>query len=211
MRTLSSFVSVVFALALASAAGASERIKLAQAGKSDGPTAAPAQAAPAPAAPAMPAPSASPPVAPAPAAPAAPAASTPAPAPAAAAPAAPAPAPAPAAATPAPAPAAAAAPAAPVRLSGIAAWSALVGNTISGMDDGKPLVEFYAANGTAKSMHGNEITTGSWALVGETVCFKYDNETECYRLEVIDNTATFTDQKGKGARYDILKGNPKNL
>jgi len=110
----------------------------------------------------------------------------------------------------APAPAAAA-PAAPVRLVGLPAWSALVGNSISGMEDGKPLVEHYTADGTAKSMHGNEISTGKWALAGETVCFKYDNETECYRIEVVDNTATFTDAKGAGTRYDILKGNPKNL
>ena len=79
------------------------------------------------------------------------------------------------------------------------------------MDDGKPLVEYYAADGTSKSMHGNEISRGQWALVGETVCFKYDNETECYRIEVVDNAATFTDSKGSGMRYDILKGNPKNL
>jgi hypothetical protein len=79
------------------------------------------------------------------------------------------------------------------------------------MEDGKPLTEYYAANGTAKSMVGNEITSGTWALVGETVCFKYDSDTECYRLEVIGDTATFTDSKGKGLRYDIVKGNPKNL
>jgi hypothetical protein len=121
-----------------------------------------------------------------------------------------APAPPAAAAPPAPAPAAAA-PAAPVRLVGLAAWSALVGNSISGMDDGKPLVEYYAADGTAKSMSGNEISRGQWALVGETVCFKYDGDTDCYRIEVMDNTATFTDSKGTGLRYDILKGNPKNL
>ena len=79
------------------------------------------------------------------------------------------------------------------------------------MEDGKPLVEHYTADGTAKSMHGNEISSGKWALAGETVCFKYDSETECYRIEVVDNTATFTDSKGAGTRYDILKGNPKNL
>jgi pyruvate/2-oxoglutarate dehydrogenase complex dihydrolipoamide acyltransferase (E2) component len=129
-------------------------------------------------------------------------------APAPATPAMPAPSGAAPAATPAPA---AAAPAAPVRLVGLPAWSALVGNSISGMEDGKPLVEHYAADGTAKSMHGNEISTGKWALAGETVCFRYDSETECYRIEVVDNTATFTDSKGAGTRYDILKGNPKNL
>jgi hypothetical protein len=126
--------------------------------------------------------------------------------PAAAAPAAPAPAAAPPAAAP---PAAAAAP--PAKLVGLQAWSALVGNSISGMEDGKPLVEHYMADGTAKSMTGNEISTGQWALVGDTVCFKYDSETECYKIEVMDKTATFTDSKGTGTRYDILKGNPKNL
>lgn len=128
--------------------------------------------------------------------------------PPAAAPAAPAP---PPAATPPAAPAPAAAPAAPTRLVGLPAWSALVGNSISGTDDGKPLVEHYLADGTVKSMHGNEITTGQWALVGDTVCFKYGNDTECYKIEVVDNTATYTDSKGVGTRYEILKGNPKNL
>jgi hypothetical protein len=99
------------------------------------------------------------------------------------------------------------------RLVGVAAWSQLVGNSITGTEDGKVLVEYYAPDGTAKSMLGNEISTGKWALVGETICFQYadDKEMECYRLEVMGNQATFTDQKGSGTRYDILKGNPKNL
>jgi len=65
----------------------------------------------------------------------------------------------------------------------------------------------------AKSMLDNEISTGKWALVGETICFQYpdDKEMECYRLEVAGNTATFTDQKGSGTRYEIVKGNPKGL
>src|SRR5436190_14319492 len=78
---------------------------------------------------------------------------------------------------------------------------------------GRTLVEYYAPDGTAKSMLGNEISTGKWALVGETICFQYSdqNEMECYKLEVMGNTATFTDQKGTGTRYEILKGNPKGL
>lgn len=96
------------------------------------------------------------------------------------------------------------------KLTGTAAWSQLVGNSISGEEDGKPLVEYYAADGTAKSMHGNEISTGQWALVGEVICFRYGNENaDCYKLEVMGNTATFTDKEGTGSRYEILKGNPK--
>jgi hypothetical protein len=99
------------------------------------------------------------------------------------------------------------------KLVGIAAWNQLVGNSITGKEDGETLVEYYAADGTAKSMTGNEISTGKWALVGETVCFKYtdSDDTECYKVEVTGNFVTYTDEKGTGSRYEILKGNPKGL
>jgi hypothetical protein len=99
------------------------------------------------------------------------------------------------------------------KLVGVAAWKELVGNSISGEEDGKPLVEHYFADGTVKSMLGSDISTGKWALVGEAVCFQYpdEKEMECYRLEVAGNTATFTDRSGTGTRYEILKGNPKGL
>ncbi len=99
------------------------------------------------------------------------------------------------------------------RLVGVAAWNAVVGNSITGKEDGEILVEYYAPDGTAKSMLGNEISTGKWALVGETICFQYadEKEMECYKLEVMGNTVTFTDQKGTGTRYELLKGNPKGL
>jgi hypothetical protein len=99
------------------------------------------------------------------------------------------------------------------KLVGIAAWNQLVGNSITGKENGETLVEYYAADGTAKSMTGNEISTGKWALVGETVCFKYtdSDDTECYKVEVTGNFVTYTDEKGTGSRYEILKGNPKGL
>jgi hypothetical protein len=98
-------------------------------------------------------------------------------------------------------------------LTGLAAWSQLVGNSITGQEDGNTLVEYYAPDGTAKSMLGNEISSGKWVLVGETICFQYTDqkEMECYKLEVMGSTATFTDQQGTGSRYEILKGNPKGL
>jgi hypothetical protein len=62
-------------------------------------------------------------------------------------------------------------------------------------------------------MTGNEISTGTWMLVGEVICFKYadDDKPECYKLEVSGDTATMYDEKGSGTRYQILKGNPKGL
>ena len=99
------------------------------------------------------------------------------------------------------------------KLVGVAAWNTLVGNSITGKEDGEVLVEYYAPDGTAKSMLGNEIVTGKWALVGETVCFQYttDKDMECYRVEVMGDTATFIEANGAATRYDILKGNPKGL
>jgi len=99
------------------------------------------------------------------------------------------------------------------KLVGLAAWNQLVGNSITGKEDDEILVEYYAPDGTVKSMTGNEISTGKWALVGETVCFKYtdSNDTECYKVEVLGNLVTYTDENGVGSRYEILKGNPKGL
>ena len=114
----------------------------------------------------------------------------------------------------APTPSAPSADSAPAqKLVGIAAWNQLVGNSITGKENGETLVEYYAADGTAKSMTGNEISTGTWALVGEAVCFKYtdSDETECYKVEVTGNFVTYTDRNGTGNRYEILKGNPKGL
>jgi hypothetical protein len=98
------------------------------------------------------------------------------------------------------------------KLVGLDAWNQLVGNSITGTEDGETLVEYYAADGTTKSMLGNQISTGQWVLVGDTVCFKYpDEEMDCYKLEVMGNTVTMTDSTGEATRYEILKGNRKSL
>jgi len=47
------------------------------------------------------------------------------------------------------------------KLVGLAAWNKLVGNSINGTEDGKPLTEYYAPDGAAKSMLDNEISTGA--------------------------------------------------
>jgi hypothetical protein len=98
------------------------------------------------------------------------------------------------------------------KLTGLDAWNQLVGNSITGQEDGETLVEYYAPDGTVKSMTGNEISTGNWVLVGDTICFKYPGEDmDCYKLEVSGNMVTMTDSTGDATRYEILKGNPKQL
>ncbi|MBB4196910.1 hypothetical protein CCR94_12240 [Rhodoblastus sphagnicola] len=100
------------------------------------------------------------------------------------------------------------------KLTGAAAWGALVGNTITGKDsDGLPLSEFYAPSGAVKQLDDDETATGKWILRGENVCFIFPGEKQetCYKLEVAGDVATFIDEDGDGKRYTILKGNAKNL
>lgn len=106
------------------------------------------------------------------------------------------------------------APAPQKKLTGLEAWAALVGNTVSGKDsDGDELVEFYKPDGTLKQLNDETVTSGKWVLRGQKVCIVYsggDDET-CYQIEVFGDAATFTDDDGDGQRYKILKGNPKGL
>jgi hypothetical protein len=100
------------------------------------------------------------------------------------------------------------------KLTGLAAWSTLVGNTISGKDsDGLPLSEYYTADGLVKQLDDDETATGKWVARGDSVCFIFPGEKEetCYKVEVAGNIATFIDEDGDGKRYTILKGNAKNL
>jgi len=99
------------------------------------------------------------------------------------------------------------------RLTGLAAWNALVGNSISGKnEDGDPLTEYYMRNGTVKQLADDETATGKWTVRGEKVCFKYPDEDEdCYRVTVDGDIATFSEDDGSGRRYQILQGNPKKL
>ena len=66
------------------------------------------------------------------------------------------------AAAPAPAPPPAPAPA--QKATGIAAWSMLVGNTLTAKIEGKDHAEYYMADGSVKAMEGGALSKGKWAL-----------------------------------------------
>jgi len=100
-------------------------------------------------------------------------------------------------------------------LTGLDAWNALLGNTITGKSaDGEELVEFYDKNGTVKQMLDNEVAEGKWSFKGGKVCFEFpddDDDPSCSGVTVDGDIATFTDDKGSGRRFTVLKGNPKKL
>lgn len=98
------------------------------------------------------------------------------------------------------------------KMTGLAAWNKLIGNTVAGKVAGKDYAEFYRPDGTVKTMTDNELMTGTWSVEGEKVCFVYPQEDKaCFTLELVGDDVTFTDEAGEGIRVKLLPGNPKNL
>lgn len=98
------------------------------------------------------------------------------------------------------------------KVTGMAAWGQLVGNTVAGKVGGKDYAEFYQPDGTVKTMEDSELTTGKWSVEGDQVCFVYPKEDKaCFTVEVAGDDVTFTEKSGTGIRLKILKGNPRNL
>ena len=125
----------------------------------------------------------------------------------------PAAAPAPAAPAAEPAPAApSAAPTPAAKLSGIAAWNAIIGNTITGKKDGDDFDYYVKADGTIVWLDDGDIETGKWALEGEKICVTFpDEDKECYKISMDGDVINFLDDDGSGFRGTLLKGNPKKL
>ena len=124
----------------------------------------------------------------------------------------PAAAPAPAAPATQPAPAAPPARAPAAKLSGIAAWNAIIGNTISGKKDGDDFDYYVKADGTIVWLDDGDIETGTWALEGEKICVTFpDEDKECYKISMDGDVINFLDDDGSGFRGTLLKGNPKKL
>jgi hypothetical protein len=104
------------------------------------------------------------------------------------------------------------APAGSAKLTGLAAWKAVLGNTIGGQRDDEDYAEYYAPDGRIVSLDGGQIEIGSWSLRGDLVCTNFPSEDKvCYHIDVLGDTATFVDEDGNGFHGTILKGNPKNL
>ena len=149
-------------------------------------------------------------IAPVPAAPPA-ATAAPAPAPPPAIAATPAPAASPIAAAPAPA-AAAAAPAPAGKVTGLAAWMLVVGNSISIRFEGEDRTEFYMENGTVKGLNGSTLFSGKWTFEDGRACVVFpEYDPDCYRVEVDGDVVNFKDKSGNGMRWIMAKGNPKKL
>ena len=108
----------------------------------------------------------------------------------------------------------------PRRLTGVEAWNTLIGNSATGRTKEGTRTDYYAPDGTIKTLIGSELKTGKWRLDGEKVCLEYpqsdeddddeDDET-CYKVTITGNYVIFLDDDGEGWRLRIVPGNPKDL
>ena len=97
-------------------------------------------------------------------------------------------------------------------LAGAAAWARVVGNTVTGTTPDGPFSELFAADGGLTIVDGDGKAAGRWALNGDRVCTRVDDEDEeCRTLEVKGPAGAFTDEAGASYPFTILPGNPKGL
>lgn len=118
--------------------------------------------------------------------------------------------------TAAPAPPSATAPgdaAAPAKLTGLAAWERLKGNTVDGKSAGQTVVEFFDAGGGVKYVDKDGLSTGTWAVQKDKVCFDFPDEDDrtCTTFEVTGSSGTAVDDDGETLKFTILPGNAKGL
>jgi hypothetical protein len=102
----------------------------------------------------------------------------------------------------------------PKQLTGLAAWEKVVGNSISGMVEGRAFAEYYSKDGTVKFRIDGKTSTGRWLVDGDGICFEYPGDPrECFRLTLSDGKEViWTDGKGViDTRGTLAEGNAENL
>ena len=97
-------------------------------------------------------------------------------------------------------------------LAGAAAWDRVVGNTVTGMTPDGPYSELFAPDGGLTIVDNDGKAGGRWALKGDRLCTRVDDEDEeCRAVEVQGAVGTFTDEGGTRYPFTLLPGNPKGL
>lgn len=89
--------------------------------------------------------------------------------------------------------------------------------TFTGTFDGVPYAEYYAPNGTLRGEEDGEAYTGTWAVVGDELCFTYPDaaggpaEVDCYEAYRDGEEITWVDREGNVTAATWEEGNPRGL
>ncbi len=87
--------------------------------------------------------------------------------------------------------------------------------TFRGADGTETYSEYYAPDGSVRGKSGTEVYSGSWAVVGEQLCFTYaqtgESATECYTVFRDGDVLTWVDENGELVETTYVEGNPDQL
>ncbi|MDQ0395441.1 hypothetical protein J3R73_005233 [Labrys monachus] len=89
----------------------------------------------------------------------------------------------------------------------------IVGNTVTGVDDGKPYMEYYDPSGSIAGKD-TEPYTGSWRIDGNKLCTGYESEDPtktdldwtCSGVSVVGDRVFWLDQDGEKTEAKLLPG-----
>jgi hypothetical protein len=90
----------------------------------------------------------------------------------------------------------------------------IIGNTVVGVDEGKPYQEYYNPNGSISGKDTDNYT-GSWRIDGNKLCTGYESNDEtktdldwtCSGVAVDGDTVIWEDTEGEKSDAKLLPGN----
>ena len=107
---------------------------------------------------------------------------------------------------------------------------AIIGNTISGTEDGKPYTEYFLPDGHLRGMAPDGPYAGEWRISGRKFCERsfedagsglHDSgdagaggsygDWECRGVEIVGSRFAWIDEDGKRYEARRVAGNPNNL
>jgi len=103
-------------------------------------------------------------------------------------------------------------------LSGAQIRAQVIGNTITGVEDGETYAEYLAPDGTISGEGDSGAYAGFWRVAGDQLCFRYDDDDaggawDCASVTLIGASVYWSRGAPAGAPPEatLLAGNPKKL
>lgn len=94
--------------------------------------------------------------------------------------------------------------------------SALVGNTLSGAEDGMPYYEYLRSDGKIVGEQDGERYLGQWRISDGRMCMSYDDDSanakpDCSKVDFYGCGVLWVDDDEEMSFSTVLTGNPKGL
>ena len=93
---------------------------------------------------------------------------------------------------------------------------AIIGNTVSGIEDGKSYTEYYQPDGYVHGLEPEGPYVGEWRIAGRNFCVRYFDENastgawECMGVDIKGSLFAWI-KDGERYEADLVPGNPNKL